>query len=481
MNPDHLFLSLAHYLASAPQPHTISAWMAHTFTFANVAQESVPGWEAPFHALLDGYKARGLFTDADGIWSLTPHGLQLAASAVTITTTTVTTTTTCFLPHVPAQVAVTALPPRITPTEPVTQDKAPRLDESGLPRPLFFRGPLLQVIAKGGDAPVKIKHVATEVLRATGYDPSDKLLQARVRWAIQNMQVDPNNLLRSAGYGLIALTAKGLTESRLSSPVAAPDEDPAVNEEPALALIEEPIEEPVGEPLEEAPPAPVQAVVTRIAPQRPSQGNETAQWFSAHLQEGGPLMLKMRNVLRRRLPLSAQYDFIEDHIHNFVMRAISRNSLANLIAEGDVPYNKVVAYCVNSGMSDIRDSATKPVMREIFLARTARERAADHTPGMITVQPASILTSREEGLLDIPDHSTGDEIVRARMWRQIREAFGADPAVEVYCRVLKYKSEGMSNKEIARVEDIPTSKASAIFRRARKVLRRRITSEALLA
>ena len=475
MHPDHLFLSLAHYLQNASQPHTISAWMANTFAFANVTQETVPGWEAPFRALLDAYKAKGLFTDASGNWSLTPHGQQLAASAVTITTTIVTTTTS-FLP----QVAATALPPRTTPAEPVTLVKAPPLDESGLPRPLFFRGPLLQVIARAGGVttPVKIKHVATEAIRDTGYDPSDKLLQARVRWAIQNMQVDPNNLLRSAGYGLIVLTAKGLAESQFvtSPPAAVIVEDPAADEEPTP--------EPIAEPTEELYLAPVQAEpleITRVTPQRPSQGNETAQWFASHLQEGGPLMVKMRNVLRRRLPLSAQYDFIEDHIHNFVLRAISRNSLANLIAEGDVPYNKVVAYCVNSGMSDIRDSATKPVMREIFMARTARERAVDHTPGMVTVQPATPLTSRDEGLLDIPDHSTGEEIVRARMWRQIRGAFGADPAVEIYCRVLRYKAEGMSNKEIARVEDIPTSKASALFRHARKVLRRRITAEALLS
>lgn len=480
MTPDFVFLSLAHHLAQ-PKKDALTSWMTPTFGFANLQQDTVPGWETPFAALLDAYKKQGLVTeDASGIWSLTPRGQQLASSAIAVTTTTVTTTTSYILQQQPPVALTPPGPSMQAPPQPAPSPSP--LDENGAPRPLFFRSALLRVVAQmaGGQegVPVKIKHAATEAIRLTGYDPADKLLQSRVRWAIQNMQVDPNLLLCSAGYGQISLTAKGLAESRLLPPQAQSPSEPAASpkEEAPSPDEDRPAEDEVPPP----PSVEIPLEIVKASVQRLPQGNETAQWFAEHLQNDGPLMQRMRSVLRRRLPLSAQYDFIEDHIHNFVLRSISRNSLAALIAEGNVPYNKVVAYCVNSGLSDVRDSGTKPVMREIFKASTARERATERTPGRVTVQSA-ILATREEGLLDIPDSSSVDEVMRANMWRKIRGAFGTDPDVEICCRVLRYKADGMSNKEIALVEAIPTSKAGAIFRHARKVLRRRTTSAELLS
>ena len=111
------------------------------------------------------------------------------------------------------------------------------------------------------------------------------------------------------------------------------------------------------------------------------KGNVTALWLSEHLkpQPGHavpPLLKKMRFEVSKKCRISAEMGVIDDHINQFFERIIRRDALRKRIEEGkSISYSHLATFAVRSAYTDIRDSGTNPVTREMFHARTEKERA----------------------------------------------------------------------------------------------------------
>ena len=211
-----------------------------------------------------------------------------------------------------------------------------------------------------------------------------------------------------------------------------------------------------------------------------SAPNETAEWLAEHLAGGttGRLYRTMRAALSRRLPVSAAAHLLEDHIQNFMLRAIRRNAFRKLLADGgSVPYSKVVAYCVNSGRTDARDMGTEPICREMLGARTERERRekreANNEDELIDDRSRAWDT---DGNILVPDDgqsNDSNDIDFDLVWKQIENIVHEEKpnAWERYSGIIAMKANGLTTKEIARAEGVSRNRAASMLAEARRVVR----------
>jgi len=107
--------------------------------------------------------------------------------------------------------------------------------------------------------------------------------------------------------------------------------------------------------------------------------NLTAEYLDQRIKVTGGLKGTLWTLLRwavaRKLPPSAAAGLVDDHIHNCMMRLISRDSLRNKLLAGiKIPDTLLASYAVRAAYTDIRDWGTNPVTREVYGARTERER-----------------------------------------------------------------------------------------------------------
>jgi hypothetical protein len=219
-------------------------------------------------------------------------------------------------------------------------------------------------------------------------------------------------------------------------------------------------------------------------PKRP-EGNVTAQWFAQHLtpqrgQNKSPLMSQMEAALRRHLPISYRADLIEDHINTYIMRAIRRDAFAKHLQEGKLTYGKVVSYCVNSGRTDARNMGTDPLCRELYGARTERERRGD----VVLVDEQANLhgmgrdgTFVDEESLVAPNPEVEFEDVWARIQTLVHERM--PKAGDRYTHILAMRARGLSLDEIAQAEGVSRNRAAAMLAGVRRCLREGEGAESL--
>ena len=218
-------------------------------------------------------------------------------------------------------------------------------------------------------------------------------------------------------------------------------------------------------------------------PSCPGAPNETAGWLGKHLAggTGSDLYRMMRATLARRLPVSASADMLDDHIQNFMVRAIRRNSFRKLLQDSDrIPYSKIVAYCVNSGRTDARDMGSEPICREMLGARTEKERRknenADCTEDVIGISSNQSLDTdgnivAPEGFQ--PGHDQSNDIDFDTVWQRIENVVhGEKPrAWERYSGIIAMKARGLSTREIARAESVSRNRAASMLAEARRCVR----------
>jgi hypothetical protein len=205
-----------------------------------------------------------------------------------------------------------------------------------------------------------------------------------------------------------------------------------------------------------------------------STRNATSRWLEKHLAKGtnSDLYRMMWAYLSRKLSLSAKTSMIDDHIQTFLLRLIHRDSLAKHLAGGQkVPYTKVVAYLGNSGRSDIRDMAQNPVCRELYGARSKRERADRSTSkkGMVSVShdtDGNVVVSEEATIPQDPFDFEG-------IWSRIEDVVKQrKPAIwQQYVRILALKTQGYTIKEIATTLEVDPNRATSLLADARRCVR----------
>lgn len=319
-------------------------------------------------------------------------------------------------------------------------------DQRPLPTPGSLYDPVLRVFGRltqlQAEVGVPLKQIIDSTLVEIGIDPAAMPPLWRHRVGKQNMK----------GRELVCLAVKGLKERKLRSPVFK-----AGNALWALT--------PVG--VEQA-----KTLLDALVPPKP-QPNLTAKWFDKHLRKP-ELMRLMRQALSKHLPVSARTHQIEDHMQEYFLRAIRRDAFAKVLAEGgDLPYSKVVAYCLNSGRTDARDAGTEPVCRTLFGARTEKERRMQPVVELTEV-PAAKTWDSDGSLVPQDEVVTIEDESFEQVWHRIEEMVEEKKpqAWERYSSVLLmiYRG-GLTVAEVGVQLNVSRNRAATIIAEARRCVR----------
>jgi hypothetical protein len=211
--------------------------------------------------------------------------------------------------------------------------------------------------------------------------------------------------------------------------------------------------------------------------------NATSNFLDKRLRETGGMtgsfMAHLRAAVAYHLPVSRTVGIIEDHVQNCFLRLISRDSLAKRLADGYTITNAQVAlFAVRAGYTDIRDSGTDPVCREMYGARTEREREKGVVTMPIT-DPRIVWAQPDDEnagtWVDIADNDTNQEDVLnfADIWQRLEDTIRKHKpnAADRYIEILRAKAQGSSINDIADTEDVSPFRAASMMAEIRRVLR----------
>jgi len=99
--------------------------------------------------------------------------------------------------------------------------------------------------------------------------------------------------------------------------------------------------------------------------------NLTAKWIE---KQGQPLIDQLRVWLGGKMRRSQVLGQVEDHVQQFLLNMIKRDSLREALLTGDkISFAKVKGYAHNQGRTDTRDASRNPVCRAIHGALTPKE------------------------------------------------------------------------------------------------------------
>jgi len=213
-----------------------------------------------------------------------------------------------------------------------------------------------------------------------------------------------------------------------------------------------------------------------------SGGNMTSKFLDKRLAEtgglDGTLYTLMRAAVSSKLPLSASIDRVDDHIQNCLLNLIRRDALRGRILKGvHITNSHLATYAVRTGFTDIRKDGTEPVCREMYGARTERERAKKIVLGPLD-DDRLCWSVNEDGTHTVSDIAVDGDEAEAKMafeniWAQIREVVKDKKPQkwERYVTILYRVSEGWSVKEIAAAEDVSRHRAASLVQEARRCVR----------
>ena len=232
---------------------------------------------------------------------------------------------------------------------------------------------------------------------------------------------------------------------------------------------------------------------TRRAKPRTSKANATSLWLTKHLTpEPGSaeskLMRLMKAAVAKKCPVSASMDQVEDHVQQCFLRLIRRDSLRKRLEDGcNITYTHIATYAVRSAYTDVRDAGTEPLCREMFGARTEKERRdkaeaakKKEQPMAVFARTENVVINAQRELVDVTDPSASVAEVLAervsfeKMWGRLQDAMKvAKPhAYGRYIGILKMQIlEGCSVKEIAEVEGVSPYRAQTMLQEARRAVR----------
>ncbi len=229
------------------------------------------------------------------------------------------------------------------------------------------------------------------------------------------------------------------------------------------------------------------------AKRQPNKANATSLWLTKHLTpEPGSaeskLMRMMKAAVAKKCPVSASMDQVEDHVQQCFLRLIRRDSLRKRLEDGcNITYTHIATYAVRSAYTDVRDAGTEPLCREMFGARTEKERRdkaeaakKKEQPMAVFARTENVVINAQRELVDVTDPSASVAEVLAervsfeKMWGRLQDAMKvAKPhAYGRYIGILKMQIlEGCSVKEIAEVEGVSPYRAQTMLQEARRAVR----------
>lgn len=216
--------------------------------------------------------------------------------------------------------------------------------------------------------------------------------------------------------------------------------------------------------------------------------NVTSEFLGQRLKAtggiNGSFWRLLRSAISTKLPKSAAAGIVDDHIHNCMVRLISRDSLRERVLGGkDIPDTLLATYAVRASFSDIRDMGTNPVTREMFGARTESERAKGVVTAPLTDSriiwskgdegsPASIVDMVGDPLANGGAGSVEEYMDFQRYMHRLEDVIRAKKpkAGDRYLGVLRMKVSGFTIPEIAEEEGVSVFRAASMVAEARRCL-----------
>lgn len=212
--------------------------------------------------------------------------------------------------------------------------------------------------------------------------------------------------------------------------------------------------------------------------------NVTAKWLDNRIRETGGMAGSFINHLKAavglKLPVSRIIGGIDDHIQSFFTKLISRDAFATRISEGHkVTDQQLAMFAVRSAYSDIRDSSTNPVCRELYGSRTDKERK-DGSIIQPIKDPRVVFEYNDDGAStgtwsDIMDVTPNQEdlVGFKQVWDRLEGSIRDHKpnAADRYIDLLHYKSDGDSIGDIAEKEGVSVYRAASMMAEMRRVIR----------
>ncbi len=216
--------------------------------------------------------------------------------------------------------------------------------------------------------------------------------------------------------------------------------------------------------------------------------NLTALFLEERLKKTGGLSGSLWRLLQlavsAKLPLSVKAGIIEDHIQNCMLHLIARDSLRERILSGrPIPDTLLATYAVRAGFNDIRDMGTNPVTREMFGARTERERAK----GIVTtpISDSRVVWSKKDSdsavIVDVAADPWANGATRnVDEWKDFQKYMAnVEEVIRLkkpqagtrYLGILRMKLSGFTTSEIATEEGISVVRAASMIAEARRCLK----------
>jgi len=137
----------------------------------------------------------------------------------------------------------------------------------------------------------------------------------------------------------------------------------------------------------------------------PQRQNATARYFA---QEWNRIIPHARAYLAKKLRRSAELDKLDDHIHDWIVRAIERNYLEKYLKDGKVPASLVCLFMYHTASSSLRKDGRNPACRATQGALAPHEvkaRKEDDRSWTEIVEPTPLLLG-EDPLANMADRST---------------------------------------------------------------------------
>ena len=193
-------------------------------------------------------------------------------------------------------------------------------------------------------------------------------------------------------------------------------------------------------------------------------------------------------AIGRKLPVSQRADLVEDHIQQCVMLLIARDALRNRIEKGlSITPSAIAAFAINSAINDCRDMARNPICRELYGARTDKERktrqkvewGGEHTScPLLSDTPANWNNENANSTLmvdvaEVPDVTIDEWLDFEAVFLEMQDAIqDRKPlAWQRYSGIVRMKVEGATTKDICVEEGVSRHRAATILAETRRVLR----------
>jgi hypothetical protein len=215
---------------------------------------------------------------------------------------------------------------------------------------------------------------------------------------------------------------------------------------------------------------------------RSTRPNATARFLNKILVETGGLTgtfwTDLRGALSQRLPLSANAGFVDDHIQNCWLKLIRLDALRGRLESGTViTESHLITYAMRMAFTDIRNMGTEPVCREIYGARTERERKQGIK--LPPIEDSRLSWHKEEGKAatwtDVTDESPSlnARMRFEKMWFRLETVMCIKKprASFRYANILRSLVQGYTVKEIAKNEGVSPYRAAGLIAEARRCMR----------